>query len=274
MSTLSPFAPSVSIFRAIWAYRSFIVSSVAREFGARYRESLLGAIWSIANPLTMILIYTIVFSQFMRPQLVDHNETTFAFSIYLCAGILPWTLFSEMLTRLTNCFLENSNILRKTSLPRVCIPAIVALSALANFVVFLTLYLFFLALVGHWPGWLLLTLIPLLALQLLFTLGLGVFLGTLNVFFRDVAQLTALVLQFWFWLTPILYPITILPEHIQKFIQLNPLQPLVASYQTVFLEQQTPNFNALLYLSVVTLLLVFFSARFFLSRIGELVDEL
>jgi lipopolysaccharide transport system permease protein len=274
MSTPSPVAPSVSMFRALWDYRSFIFSSVARELGARYRESLLGALWSIANPLAMILIYTLVFSQFMRAKLVEHEATPFAFSIYLCAGILPWTLFSETLTRLTTCFLENSNIIKKTSLPRVCIPAIVALSALANFAVFLALFLFFLALVGHWPGWLLLAIVPLLALQLLFTIGLGVFLGTLNVFFRDVAQFTALVLQFWFWLTPILYPMSILPEDIQKYFQLNPLQPLMASYQTVFLEHRIPNFNTLLYLSAITLLLVFLSARFFLSRIGELVDEL
>jgi lipopolysaccharide transport system permease protein len=134
--------------------------------------------------------------------------------------------------------------------------------------------LLFLAVIGHWPGWALLAVLPLLALQVLFTLGLGIFLGTLNVFFRDVGQLTGIVLQFWFWLTPIVYTFGSLPEVARRVLQYNPMQPLMGAYQTIFLDQKIPDFGGLLPLALLAVFFLLLGARFFLSRVGELVDEL
>ena len=262
------------MLRALWNYRGFVWSSVLREFNGRYRESLFGAFWAVASPLAMIVIYTVLFSQLMRPTLAGHDQTPFAFGIYLCAGVIAWGLFAEMLGRLTGVFQEHGNLIKKSNFPRVCLPAIVALSALANFGILLGVYLAFLAIVGHWPGWALLAVAPLLALQVLFALGLGVLLGTLNVFFRDVAPATGVVLQFWFWLTPIVYTLPAVPEAARAVLQLNPLQPLIAAYQGIFLDHAVPDFAALLPLAALTVLLLFGSAAFFLARVGELVDEL
>lgn len=262
------------MLKALWAYRSFVWSSVLREFQGKYRESLLGAFWSVANPLAMIVIYTVVFGQLMRPQLSGHEQIPFAFSIYLCAGVITWGLFTEMLGRLNNVFLEHGNLIKKSNFPRICLPAIVAVSALVNFSIVFALYLAFLALIGHWPGRALLAMVPLLTLQVLFTLGLGIFLGTLNVFFRDVGQLTSIALQFWFWLTPIVYVLDALPEVVRGVLRYNPLQPLMAAYQTVFLHQRLPDFASLFPLAALTLFFLLLGARFFLSRVGELVDEL
>lgn len=262
------------MFRALWAYRGFVWSSVLREFHGKYRESLLGAFWSVANPLAMIVIYTVVFGQLMRPKLAGHEQTSFAFSIYLCAGVITWGLFAEMLGRLNGVFLEHGNLIKKSNFPRICLPAIVTASALINFGIVFGLYLVFLALIGHWPGWVLLAVLPLLALQVLFTLGLGIFLGTLNVFFRDVGQLTSVVLQFWFWLTPIVYVFDSLPAPARSMLQYNPLQPLMVAYQTIFLNQRLPDFASLLSLTVLTVILLLLGGHFFLSRVGELVDEL
>lgn len=261
------------MFRSLWAYRGFIWSSVQREFNGKYRESLFGAFWSVANPLTMIIIYTVIFGQLMRPTLPGY-EMPFAFSIYLCAGVITWGLFAEMLARLNNVFLEHGNLIKKSNFPRICLPAIVTLSALINFGIVFSLYLIFLAIIGHWPGWALLALVPLLALQLLFTLGLGVFLGTLNVFFRDVGQITGVVLQFWFWLTPIVYTLPSLPEGVRSAMQYNPMQPLMAAYQTIFLAREMPDFTSLAPLAVLTVFFLLLGAHFFLARVGELVDEL
>ena len=266
--------PGLPMLKALWAYRNFVWSSVLREFHGKYRESLLGAFWSVANPLTMIVIYTVVFGQLMRPKLAGHEETPFAFSIYLCAGVITWGLFAEMLGRLNNVFLEHGNLIKKSNFPRICLPAIVATSALVNFGIVFSLYLVFLALIGHWPGVALLAVLPLLALQVLFTLGLGIFLGTLNVFFRDVGQLTGIVVQFWFWLTPIVYVFDSLPEAARNVLQHNPLQPLMLAYQTIFLNQRLPDFASLVPLTVLTVFFLLLGARFFLSRVGELVDEL
>lgn len=266
--------PGLPMLKALWAYRNFVWSSVLREFHGKYRESLLGAFWSVANPLAMIVIYAVVFGQLMRPQLAGHEATPFAFSIYLCAGVITWGLFAEMLGRLNNVFLEHGNLIKKSNFPRICLPAIVATSALVNFGIVFGLYLAFLAIIGHWPGWKLLAVVPLLALQVLFTLGLGIFLGTLNVFFRDVGQLTGIVVQFWFWLTPIVYVFDTLPEAARNALQYNPLQPLMVAYQTVFLNQRLPDFYSLLPLALLTAIFLIMGAWFFLSRVGELVDEL
>ncbi len=245
-----------------------------REFHGRYRESLLGAFWSVVNPLTMIIIYTVIFGQLMRPTLPGHESTPFAFSIYLCAGVITWNLFSEMLGRLNNVFLENGNVIKKSNFPRACLPVIVSISALINFAIIFVIYLGFLIVIGHWPGWALLALIPLLVIQILFTLGLGVLLGTINVFFRDVGQLTGVALQFWFWLTPIVYTMGSLPSGAQKIFQYNPLQALIVSYQQIFLDGVMPDFTKLLPLVAVTIVLLILAARFFMKRVGELVDEL
>jgi lipopolysaccharide transport system permease protein len=262
------------MLRALWGYRGFVWSSVLREFNGKYRESLLGGVWSVVHPLTMIVIYTVIFGQLMHPTLPGHEQTPFAFSIYLCAGVITWGLFAEMLGRLNTVFIENGNLIKKSSFPRICLPAIVTLSSLINFAIIFALYLAFLAIIGHWPGWVLLAVLPLLALQLLFTLGLGIFLGTLNVFFRDVGQLTGVVLQFWFWLTPIVYTLPALPEGADQWLRYNPLLPLTLAYQFLFLEQRMPDFSTLLPLALLTLFFLLLGAWFFLRRVGELVDEL
>ncbi|MEJ5150766.1 ABC transporter permease [Comamonas sp. MYb396] len=264
----------LSMIRALWTYRGFIWSSVMREFHGKYRESLLGAFWSVANPLTMIIIYTVVFGQLMRSTLPGHEQTPFAFSIYLCAGVITWGLFGEMLGRLNSVFLEHGNLIKKSNFPRICLPAIVTASALINFAIIFALYLVFLAIIGHWPGIALLAFIPLLALQILFTLGLGIFLGTLNVFFRDVGQLTGVVLQFWFWLTPIVYTLPALPGKVRDLMMLNPMQPLIAAYQQIFLDKTIPAVGPLLPLIALTAIFLVLGAVFFISRVGEMVDEL
>ncbi|MEO1081881.1 MAG: ABC transporter permease [Pseudomonadota bacterium] len=269
-----PALPDFQMFRALWNYRGFVWTSVQREFNSKYRESLFGGLWSIAHPLTMIVIYTVIFGQLMKPTLPGHEATAYAFSIHLCAGVITWTLFAEMLGRLSSVFLEQGNIIKKSNFPRICLPAIVAISALINFAIVFALYLVFLLVIGHWPGWAMLALVPLLSLQILFTSGLGILLGTLNVFFRDVGQFTSVMLQFWFWLTPIVYTLDAVPETIQRLLKYNPLQPLIAGYQVIFLDKSMPDFASLWLLALLTVLFLVLGARFFLSRIGELVDEL
>ncbi len=245
-----------------------------REFHGKYRESLLGAFWSVANPLAMILIYTLVMGQLMRPTLPGYEHTPFAFPIYLCAGVITWNFFSEVVSRLNGVFIDNGNLIKKSNFPRICLPAIVVISAALNFAIVMAIYLVFLALIGHWPGMPLLAMLPLLLLQTGFAVGLGVLLGTLNVFFRDVGQLTNVVLQFWFWLTPIVYTLGALPERARDIMQLNPMTALMQAYQQIFLTQSWPNFRPLLALFVLTVCLLILAARFFMARVGELVDEL
>lgn len=261
------------MLRALWAYRAFIFSSVKREFQSKYRNSLLGAAWMVINPLAMILVYTVIFSQIMRARLPG-VDSTFAYSIYLCAGVLTWGLFAEIAGRAQNVFLEHANLLKKISFPRLCLPVIVVANAGLNFAIIFGLFTAFLLMSGNFPGWAYLAIIPVLAIQVAFAIGLGIILGVLNVFFRDVGQFFGVVLQFWFWLTPIVYPITILPEGMRSLMDYNPMAGLIGAYQGILVTGQWPNWSSLWPVALLTVLLCALGMRLFRKRAGEMVDEL
>ena len=263
----------LNLYRSLRNYRGFILGSVQREFQARYRNSLFGALWPVLNPLSMIIVYTVVFSHIMRARLPGVDDGM-AYSIYLCAGLLTWGFFTEITLRSQNMFLENANLLKKISFPRICLPVIVLINAGINFAIIMGLFLGFLLITGRWPGMAMLALLPLMALQMMFCAGLGMVLGVLNVFFRDVGQLFGICLQFWFWLTPIVYPMSILPEWVQRLLQLNPLTNLITSYQNLFLYGQWPVWSSLLPIFGCTVVLCLIGLRLFRQRVGEMVDEL
>lgn len=263
----------VGIFKPLWAYRGFILGSVKREFQSKYRNSLLGAAWTVIQPLAMIIVYTVIFSQVMRAKLPG-VDSTFAYSIYLCAGIITWGLFAEIAGRAQNIFLEHANLLKKLSFPRLCLPTVVVLNAGLNFAIVFGLFSAFLLITGNFPGWAYLAIIPLLVIQVAFAIGLGITLGVLNVFFRDVGQLFGVVLQFWFWLTPIVYPITILPETLRPLMDLNPMASLMAAYQTILVNGQWPQWQSLWLVTLLAVLLCGLGIRLFRKHAGEMVDEL
>lgn len=263
----------LAIFRALWAYRGFIVGSVRREFQSKYQNSLLGAAWTVINPLAMIIVYTVIFSQIMRAKLPG-VDSTFAYSIYLCAGTLTWGLFSEIVGRAQNTFLDNANLLKKLSFPRLCLPVTVVANAGLNFTIIFGLFSVFLLLSGNFPGWPYLALLPLLGILVLFAIGLGITLGVLNVFFRDVGQFFGIFLQFWFWLTPVVYPVTILPVTLQPYMNLNPMARLIAAFQTVLVTAQWPNWYSLWPVVLIAVILSLIGFGLFRRHAGEMVDEL
>lgn len=262
------------MFRALWSYRGFVLGAVRREFQLKYRGSTLGVLWAVLNPLAMILVFTLVFASVMKPSLPGHESNRFAYSIYLCVGVLPWGLFAEMLGRLNTVFIENANLIKKASFPRICLPVIVTLSALINFSVVLGIFTVFLLLIGQFPGWIAVAALPVLAAQVLLALGLGLALGTLNVFFRDVGQLTGVALQFWFWLTPIVYVATTLPESIVRALGFNPMWPIIRGYQSIFVEGVAPAWGSVGLIALGSTAVLSLAGAIFLRLSGEMVDEL
>lgn len=261
------------MLRGLWAYRGFILGTVQREFQQRYRNSLLGAAWTVLNPLAMIVVYTVIFSQVMRARLPG-VDSTFAYSIYLCAGLLTWGLFSEITSRAQNVFLDNANLLKKLNFPRLTLPISVVATACLNFAIVFTLFITFLLLSGNFPGLAFVALVPVLAIHIAFAIGLGISVGVLNVFFRDVGQFFTILLQFWFWLTPIVYPANVLPEALQPVITFNPLAHLAAAYQSILVAGQWPRWEPLVGVALVAAALCMLAYRLFRKRSGEMVDEL
>jgi lipopolysaccharide transport system permease protein len=263
----------MGMMQALWSYRGFVFGSVRREFQAKYRNTMLGAAWAILSPLAMILVYTMIFSQVMKSKLPG-DASQYGYSIYLCAGILTWGLFAEIVTRAQGMFLENANLLKKVSFPRICLPVIVVLNALNNFGIIFGLFTVFLLLSGQFPGPVFALLAPVLSVMVLLAVGLGLVLGVLNVFFRDVGQFFTIFLQFWFWLTPIVYPISIVPEEIRPALALNPLAGPVRACQDILVSGKAPDWDTLWPATALAGVLCLLGLYLFRRRAGEMVDEL
>ena len=259
--------------KALWVYRGFVLGMVARDFRGRYLGSVLGASWALVNPLAQILIYTLVFSRVMQARLPNVQDSL-AYSLYLCAGLLTWNYFVEVLLRSQTLFLEQANMLKKVSFPRVTLPSYVFLSASVNFSIIWGLFLAFLLISGRWPGWLLVGLVPLLLIQQVLAVALGLVLGVTNVFFRDVGQAVGVGMQFWFWLTPIVYPLSTVPEALRNLMAWNPLYPLIASYQRIIVEQQWPVWSDLWLVGAVAAAVALISEAVFRHLSDQMVDEL
>jgi lipopolysaccharide transport system permease protein len=261
------------MMHGLWQYRGFVLNSVKREFALRYTDSGLGVLWNIINPLAMIIVYTIIFAEVMRSRLPG-IEDRYAYGVYLCAGVLTWGLFVDIVTRSAGMFIDNANLLKKSAFPRVCLPSIVTLSALLNFGVVFAIFLVFLELTGRFPGWPVVAVVPLLVLQIAFAVGLGTLVGTLNVFFRDIGHVIGVLLQFWFWLTPIVYPASILPDEFRILLELNPMAALISAYQGIFVERVVPSWSNLASTLIVTAVLLTVGYVTFRRHAPELVDEL
>ncbi|HHQ6574847.1 TPA: ABC transporter permease [Serratia fonticola] len=263
----------VKFLKLIWEYRGFILGNVKREFQSKYRNSLLGVTWSVLNPLSMIVVYTVIFSQVMRAKLPG-VDSQYAYSIYICAGILTWGLFADIIVRSQNVFLDNANLIKKLNFPKICLPITVIGSALVNFSIIFSLFTVFLIISNDFPGLPYFALIPVLIIMMILAVGLGIIVGVLNVFFRDVGQFFGIVLQFWFWLTPIIYPATILPERIHPLMKYNPMASVVEACQKILVNGIFPNWAGLLYPLILGVILCIIGLSLFRKHIGEMVDEL
>lgn len=257
----------------LWKYRGFMVGTVKREFQLRYRNSILGAAWAIINPLAMIIVYTVIFSQVMRARLPG-VDGAFAYSIFLMAGLLPWGLFSDLVSRGPNLFLDHANLLKKIHFPKSALLLIALCNGFINFAIIYSLFIGFLIVTGQFPGIVFLGVLPLLLLQIFVARGLMLILGVLNVFFRDVTPLTNIALQFGFWLTPILYSEKMIPPAYHIYLHLNPLSALFKAYQDIFIDCAWPAWGSLLPLLFCAVFLNWFGGFLFATRSEEMVDEL
>lgn len=262
-----------SLLLAIFRYRGFIVDSIKRDFQSRYQASFLGAAWLVLQPIAMISVYTLIFSELMKAKFSGVSGQ-YAYSIYLCSGVLTWGLFSETLNNLVNVFISNANVLKKINFPKICLPIIVSVSAFLNFLIIFTLFVIFLILTHNFPGWIILAIIPVLIIQMIFTVGLGVLLGVVNVFVRDVGQFVIILTQFWFWFTPIVYVRNILPDWSRGLIDLNPMAVFIEAYQKIILFQQQPDWYKLLPVAIIAIIIFMFSWSLFRKHAADIVDEI
>jgi homopolymeric O-antigen transport system permease protein len=222
----------ITLVGTLFRYRALISSLVSREIKARYRGSVLGFLWSFANPLLLLLTYTLVFTFILPMKATPRMEPYFLF--FFC-GILPWSWFNASLAESSSVLISGGNLIKKVLFPAEVLPAVSVSTNLVQFVFGLPILLAFL-LYGHRLGPTAFLLPLPILVQLVFTLGCALFVSALTVHFRDIGNILGHVLQLWFFATPILYDVELLrntSESLRQLERLNPMGHVIVSYQQI-----------------------------------------
>jgi lipopolysaccharide transport system permease protein len=198
---------------------------VARDLKARYRGSVLGFFWSFFNPLLLLLVYSFVFSTVLPS---THAQDLQPYALFMFCGILPWTWFSSSILESSNVLISGGNLIKKVLFPAEVLPIVTVLSNMVHFFLGLPILVLFLVYFQR----------PLDPLELLWfpvivLIGLGLLAAALTVHFRDLKEILGNLLTLWFFSTPIIYPMTAVPEQYRWIINLNPMTHLAISYQEV-----------------------------------------
>jgi lipopolysaccharide transport system permease protein len=261
------------MLKALWRYRFFIFSSIKTEFYSRFTRSKLGGMWMILHPLAQVLIYALILSTVLSAKLPG-IDNRYAYAIYLMAGMAGWTLFFDVVSRSLTVFIDNGNLLKKIAFPKLSLPLIVIGSALVNYVLLLLAMFVVFGLLGHLAYHALLWLPVLMVISLAMAAGIGLFLGILNVFLRDIGQIMGIVLQFWFWLTPVVYVMTMFPETYRDYFLVNPMTGIVMGYHNVLVYDKSPEIGLLFYPAAVAAVFLTLAFVMFKKANEEMVDLL
>lgn len=243
----------------IYCFRYFLRNLVARDLKVRYKGSVLGLLWSLMNPLLMMLVFYLVFTFAFKIN-IPH------FPVFLLCGLVPWNFFAVSISNATGSIIGQAGLVKKVAFPREILPLASNLANLVHFsiglLILFAFMLFFRVHIGFWV----LSLPVLILTQFVFVFGLSLILSSLNVFYRDVQQILEVLILVWFYLTPIFYPISLVPERIQHFQHLyqenpgtlfyllsiipvrriyllNPMAGLVTMYRAVLFDNQSPSFK-------------------------------
>jgi len=216
--------------REFWEHRELLYFLVWRDLKARYKQTLLGILWVILQPLLMTLVFTIFLGKLVR---VETGVTPYP--LFLYAGLLPWTFFSNAVSSGSYSILASSQMITKVYLPRLIIPAAAVTVRLSDFLVASVVLILLMLYYGVYPGWQIL-LLPLLGLQItVLALALSALLSALNVKFRDTGTAMPVMLQVWMFASPIVYPRSLVPARWEWAYQINPLTGLIEGFRSAFL---------------------------------------
>lgn len=245
----------MGFLKEIFSARELLANLALREIRGKYKRTVLGQLWSLANPLALMAIYTVVFSFILRVQPAPGDPSGLdVFALWLLASLLPWLFFSNAVTLGMGSLVENANLIQKVYFPRIVLPLSVIVSVGYTWLIEMAVLIVALTLFGAvvWP-WIPLVLVAMILLAL-FAAGIALMLSVANVYFRDTQYLMSLVMQFWLYLTPIIYPVSYVknmsdsigplwgtPIEVIDLYKLNPLEPFVAIFRTLLYDNTMPS---------------------------------
>ena len=248
-------------FRNIFSYRELIFNLAAKDLKVRYKTAALGFLWALLNPLFMMVILSLVFTLIVKVKIEN-------FPVFLLTALLPWYFFITSLTASTISIVDNANLVKKTSFPREIIPLSIVISNLINFLLSLTVLFIFMGAFKVNFSYFILFLPIVILLQSIFIFGLALISVTLHTFYRDVKYIVEFLLLAGFYLTPVFYPLSLVPEKFQKsYLIINPMADFISIYRDILFYGISPNPRMFGYVLMVSLL--FFVVGLLIFRKNE-----
>lgn len=246
----------MNIFKKIYNYRELLKTNVKKEIRGRYKNSILGVVWSFLNPLLQLAVYAVIFGA-----LLAGGDPTY--HIYICVALIPWTYFTTAITQSAFTIIGNGDIIKKVYFPREILPLSTATSGLVNYFISVPIILIFLLFSGIGFSFNILWL-PLIAItQYILTIGIILITSAIDVYVRDAEYIINFIVTMMFYATPVLYSTSLFPEKYRWLLYLNPMTTIINCYRDIFYYKQCPHFLALFGVLVVSIILLIIGVLIF-----------
>lgn len=237
----------MNIFKKIYNYRELLKTNVKKEVRGKYKNSILGIMWSFLNPLLQLAVYSVIFGA-----LLAGGDNTYP--IYVCVALIPWTYFTSAITQASFTIIGNGNIIKKVYFPREILPISVVTSGAINFIISTIIIIAFLIFSGMGLTKYIILYPFILLIQYILTLGISFILSAVTVYVRDLEHIIGIVLMAAFYATPIVYKLEQLPQNLQVWMKLNPMTTIINAYRDIFYYQRMPEINNLFMLLGISVL--------------------
>lgn len=229
----------MNIFKNIYNYRELLKNNVKKEIRGKYKNSVLGVVWTFLNPLLQLAVYAFIF-----PLILKNTQEYYV--IFVCVGLIPWTFFTATVSQSTGTVIANGNIVKKVYFPREILPISVVTSAMVNFIISTLIIVAFCFLYGLGIEIKYIIFYPVvLIIQYILQLGISFILSSVTVYFRDLEHFVQIALQVMFYATPIVYAGDTIPEAFSFIIKLNPMAHIINGYRAIFYDQAMPDWTSL-----------------------------
>lgn len=260
-------ATKFGFIKEFWQYRELFYFFIWRDVKVRYKQTVLGALWAVIQPFSTMIVFTIFFGKFAKMPSEGVPYPVFSYS-----ALVPWTFFAGAVGNSGNSLIGNSDLLTKVYFPRFAIPASAALSGIVDFFI-ASLILFGIMIFYHIPFSWSLMFWPILVIPLIIlSLGLGMVFSSLNVRYRDIKYTIPFIIQVLLFITPIIYPISILPERYQRLAALNPLTGIIEAFRSTVIPNKNVDFLLLAVSITVSLLIFLLGLAYFRKTEKEFAD--
>jgi lipopolysaccharide transport system permease protein len=253
--------------KELWEFRELLYFLVWRDIKVRYKQTVLGAAWAVVQPLTTMVVFTLLFGK-----VVKVPSDGLPYSIFAFTALLPWTYFSQAVNRSTASLVSSAGMIKKVYFPRLIVPIASAVAPVVDFAIAFLVLLGMMAWFRIAPSWSIVALPIFMLLALMTALAVGLFTSALNVRYRDVGHAIPFLTQIWMFATPVLYPVSMIPEKWRALYSMNPMSGVIEGFRWALLGKQSPDFYLVL-ISTAAVVLLLVSGMFYFKRVERLFAD-